>query len=130
MKKRIIQIIGIMAILVAIFYFVFYRPINKYIDTHTWATISTVESIEDETSDVFVESAEYLKGDRMRVYSAVLLIEDITHDGTVTFSVSEGALYDENDIQVTEFKIEREKSRNFFQEYGSVEISVGSVRYQ
>ncbi len=132
-KKKIVKVImGIIVIIgmLAVGYGVFYRPLIRYVDTHTWATIRTVESVNSETSDVFVGTIEYLKGDKIYFYSAVLLIEDITTDGVVTFSVCDGALYDKNNESVKRFVIKRGESCSYREEWGHVTISVVSNRYQ
>lgn len=71
-------------LVVIAFYFVIYRPIIKYGDTHTWATIRVTGAVETEASDVFEESREFLQGDTYQLRSATVIIKDITTAGEVT----------------------------------------------
>jgi len=132
-KKNIVKVImGVIVIIamLAVGYGVFYRPLIRYVDTHTWATVRTVESVNSETSDVFVGTIEYVKGDKIYFYSAVLLIEDITTDGVVTFSVCDGALYDKNNEQVKQFVLKCGESCSYREQLGHVTIGVVSKRFQ
>lgn len=83
-KRRIIVIMTLLLLMVIILYFVFYRPIKEYMDTHTWATIRVTGTVGAETSDAFEESREFLKGDTYQLHNTTVIIEDITTDGEVT----------------------------------------------
>lgn len=129
-KKILAIIISILVILAAIFYFTLYRPIMKYMDTHTWATIRIVEEVNAETSDVFVDSEEYLKGDKIYLDSVTLLIEDITRKGVVTISSSEEVTENITGEAVSSFTIKCGESYSFKEKNGSVVIFVESIRYE
>ncbi|MDD5998139.1 MAG: hypothetical protein PUC55_00345 [Lachnospiraceae bacterium] len=129
-KKIVAIIVGIVIILAAIFYFAFYSPVRKYIDTHTWATIRIVEEVNAETSDVFVDSKEYSKGDTVSLDSVTLLIEEITHDGVVTISGSEEVTDSRTGEAVSSFTINCGESCSFKEKNGSVTIFVDSSRYE
>lgn len=129
-KKILAIIISILVILAAIFYFILYRPIMKYIDTHTWVTIRIVEEVNAETSDVFVDSEEYLKGDKIYLDSVTLLIEDITHEGVVTISSSEEVTENITGEAVSSFTINCGERYSFKEKNGSVVIFVESSRYE
>lgn len=83
-KKNIIVILALLLLGVIAFYFVIYRPIIKYEDTHTWATIRVTGAVETEASDVLEESREFLQGDTYQLRSATVSIKDITTAGEVT----------------------------------------------
>ena len=129
-KKIVAIIVGIVIILAAIFYFAFYKPIRKYFDTHTWATIRIVEEVNAETSNVFVDSKEYSKGDTVSLDSVTLLIEEITHDGVVTISSSEEVTDSRTGEAVSSFTINCGESCSFKEKNGSVTIFVDSSRYE
>ncbi len=130
MIKILVIIFSIAAILAAAFYFLFYRPVRQYIDTHTWAAIRVVEEVNAETSDVFSDSNEYLKGDKIYLDSATLLIEEITHEGVVTISVSGGITDAVTGEAVSRFIINCGESYSFKEENGSATIFVESSRYE
>lgn len=48
-KKNIAEIIVVLILIVVVGYFVFYRPLLKYINTHTWATIQVYGTASAET---------------------------------------------------------------------------------
>lgn len=81
-KKKLLVLV--LVILAGLLYFVIYRPMMKYIDTHTWATIQIVETVESDTYEARLESREFLKGDTYRLNSTTVTVEDISHYGEVT----------------------------------------------
>ena len=84
-KRIIILIVACLLVVVIAFYFVIYKPIIKYMDTHTWATIRiTGTTVISEISDAIEEDKEFLKYDTYSLHNTTLIIEDITHDGEVT----------------------------------------------
>lgn len=129
MKKTAI-VIGAVVLLAAIIAGVIGLSVKKYIDTHTWATIRIVEAINAETSDVFVDSKEYSKGDTVSLDSVTLLIEDITHDGVVTISCSEEVTDSITGETVNSFTINCGEGYSFKEKNGSVTIFVDSRRYE
>ena len=67
MKKRIIRVFVIFAILLAITAIISVHGVKRYIDTHTWATISISGENHSDTYDAFNEEHEYLKKDRIQI---------------------------------------------------------------
>lgn len=83
-KKNIAEIIVVLILIVVVGYFVFYRPLLKYINTHTWATIQVYGTVSAETFDTFEDCREFLQGDIYQLHSTTVTIGDITHNGEVT----------------------------------------------
>ncbi|MDO5154939.1 MAG: hypothetical protein Q4D51_03145 [Eubacteriales bacterium] len=104
--------------------------INRYHDTHTWASIQITGVLETDTSDAFEQSDEYLKGDAITVGDALLRIDDIKHNGTVTFHVERGKLTDENGEEVKTGTITYQKKERYYLEHGTVQLQVISNRYE
>lgn len=104
--------------------------INKYVDTHTWATIRITGEIKSDTSDSFVYEHEHLKGDTITIGSAILLITDISTDGTVEFSVKQGYLYNEAGKSIYSDTIVKNTKSNYKLNDGYVSLTVISNRYQ
>ncbi len=82
-KEKLILVIVTVLLLMAVFYFAIYRPVIRYTDTHTWATIQIMGEVVSETSDAFEERREFLKGDTYQLHSTTVTIEDITNDGKI-----------------------------------------------
>lgn len=82
-KKIIILIVSLLVLVLIGFYFLIYRPMMEYVDTHTWATI---QFIKEPLKDFRVgdESKEFLKGDTYQLNYTTITIKDITHEGRVT----------------------------------------------
>ena len=59
MKKRIIRVFVIFAVLLAITAIISVHGVNRYIDTHTWATISISGENHSDTYDAFNEERRW-----------------------------------------------------------------------
>lgn len=129
LKKIVAVIIGVIVILMMLG-FVLFMSVRRYIDTHTWATIRVVEAIDAETNDVYNDSREYLKGDEIPLKSGTLLIEGITHEGTVEISSSDGVADSNTGKEVHQFTIRCGESYSFKEEKGVVTVYVVSNRYE
>ncbi len=128
-RKRFI-IIGVAALILVLLAISVVRSINKYIDTHTWATIHVLcQSNSDDTETLDYEH-EYLKGDIITFDNVKLDITDITTDGTVTFSVYQGELYDEKGEVIDTDTIFKDSKSNYKLINGSVSLTVTDNRYQ
>lgn len=104
--------------------------IDHYIDTHTWATVYITGEINSDTSDAFAEEHEYLKGDKISFAGITLKITDITHDGTVTFSVEQGNLYNKSGEAVNSGVITKNELEHYKIDKGTVYLRVIRNRYQ
>lgn len=126
---------AIIVIIAAVFILTFLAvstivSINKYIDTHTWATIRITGEIGSDASDSFDFENEYLKGDDIEIGNVILDITDISHDGAVSFSVREGELYDEAGEKVFSATIVKDVKSNYRLNNGAVCMTVNDNRYQ
>ena len=106
------------------------KSVNKYIDTHTWATISITGTINSDTSGSFNYEHEYLKGDIIKIGNVILNITDISHDGTVSFSVQQGELYNEEGETIDADTIFKDAKSNYKLHNGFLSLNVTSNRYQ
>mgnify|MGYP006916069513 CR=1 FL=1 len=97
--------------------------INKYMDTHTWATIHI-------SSDKTDEEQEYLKGDRITLSGAELTITKVTHDGTVSFDVSDGKLYDASGKSLTSDILHLGEEKHYSTDKYELTLCVKDNRYQ
>lgn len=129
-NKLIFIIIGMILILVSSAIYIVVYEINYYVDTHTWATVSISGELSSDTSDAFSEEHEYLKGDKIVFGNVILYITDITHDGTVTFSVEQGELCNEAGETVKTAQIKKGVTSGYKLKNGAVSLTVSSNRYQ
>lgn len=104
--------------------------INHYFDQNTWATILVSGEIHSDTADAFVDEHEYLKGDRITFGTVILEVTQIEHDGTVSFSVKQGRLYDEKGNEIHTGTLSREEKVYYRIENGQVSLSVTANRYR
>ncbi len=104
--------------------------INHYFDRNTWATILVSGEIHSDTADAFVDEHEYLKGDRITFGTVILEVTQIEHDGTVSFSVKQGRLYDEKGNEIHTGTLSREGKVYYRIENGQVSLSVTANRYR
>lgn len=128
--KTVIIIIAILFGLIMLGCFLVYCSVRKYIDTHSWATITVSGEVNAETSDAFMETREYLQGEIIAFDSVSLEIKDITHDGTVDFIVVHGHIYDESGKEVREDTIYKGEKEYYKINHGTFCISVDSSRYE
>lgn len=131
-NKRNVLFIGIIVVVMvlAILAVIFITSINHYFDTHTWATVSVSGEINLDASDAPVKEQEYVKGDNIILGSVILKITDITHDGTVTFSVQQGNLYKEAGGAVNSDTLVKGVKANYKMDEGTVSLIVNSSRYE
>lgn len=134
-KNRIfIILILIFAGMFIIGYFGFYRPIVHYIDTHTWATVAANGSGYNEQNGENVEfhnTEEILKGDYFDTEFALLYIEEVTHEGTVNFTVYSGCLYDADGNAVASDTLYLNQEKKYYSDKGKCcSICVTSNRYE
>jgi hypothetical protein len=130
MKKRIIRVFVIFAILLAITAIISVHGVNRYIDTHTWATISISGENHSDTYDAFSEEHEYMKGDHISTGDLSLLITKIRHNGDVTFKVERGSLYDGNGEKIKSDTISKNKKITYRTDNGNIQLNVISVGYE
>ena len=102
--------------------------INHYFDQNTRATILVSGEIHSDTADAFVEEHEYLKGDRITFGTVILEVTQIEHDGTVSFSVKQGRLYDEAGNEIRTGILSRGEKVRYRIENGQVFLSVTGNR--
>ena len=104
--------------------------VNHYFDQNTWATILVNGEVNSDTADAFVDEHEYLKGDRITFGTVILEVTHIEHDGTVSFSVKQGNLYDEKGNEIHIGTLSREEKARYRIENGQVFLCVTGNRYQ
>lgn len=129
-KKKIIIIVVTVLVLALSAIVITVAEINKYVDTHTWATVSISGEINSDTADAFSEQREYLKGDSISFGDVILDITDITHDGEVTFSVKQGNMYNESGESVGKDTLTKGVKSNYKLNNGTVSLTVTDNRYQ
>ena len=129
-SKRFKIIIIILAVILTFLIVSAIKSVNKYIDTHTWATISITGTINSDTSGSFNYEHEYLKGDIIKIGNVILNITDISHDGTVSFSVQQGELYNEEGETIDADTIFKDAKSNYKLHNGFLSLNVTSNRYQ
>lgn len=130
MKKRIIRVFVIFAILLAITAIISVHGINRYIDTHTWATISISGENHSDTYDAFNEEHEYLKGERIQIAKISLLITDIDHNGDVAFKVDRGSLFDDDGKEIKKDTISKNIKKSYKTDNGYIDLLVTGSRYE
>lgn len=129
-KNKIIISIVVVVFILAFLVFSTIRSINKYVDTHTWATVHVTGESNSIASDSFDYEYEYLKGDIIDIGNVKLYITDISTNGTVTFSVQQGYLYNEAGKTIDEDTIFKASKSNYKLNNGIVSLTVTDNRYQ
>ena len=130
-KKKIIIISTIVAVFIIIGLIVFgVWEIQQYMDRNTWATIRVTGAAHSDTADAFEGDQECKKDDTLSFAGVRLRITDIRHDGTVTFSVEQGKLLDENGAAVTSGKLVLHEKADYKLTNGWVQLTVTSNRYR
>ncbi|MBR1700742.1 MAG: hypothetical protein IJ716_02180 [Lachnospiraceae bacterium] len=104
--------------------------VKHYFDRNTWATILVNGEINSDMSDAFVYEQEYLKGDRITLGTVILEVTHIEHDGTVSFSVKQGNLYDEKGNEIHTGILPRGEKTCYRIKDGQVFLCVTGNRYQ
>jgi len=97
--------LGIIVVLIVLALF----SLNRYHNRNTWATLS----ITDMNTGNLIKERECLKGYALTVDDAVICIGRIEHDGSLVFSVTGGALYDESGNEITEFTMAPDTGYSF-----------------
>ena len=103
--------------------------IKRYHDKYTWAKISVTGKIYSDTSSSFSNEYECLKGDTIPIDDVTLIITNITTDGTVTFSVQKGDLYDESGKKIDDDTIFLNAKSNYKLNNGVVSLTVTNNWY-
>lgn len=129
-KKRNKIIIIAVVFLLALITASVIRSVHKYVDTHTWATIRMTAEINSDTPDSILYEHEYLKGDNIVIGNVTLAITKISTDGTVTFSVQQGELYNEAGKSIDADTIFKNAQSNYKLNDGVMSLTVTSNRYQ
>lgn len=130
-KKKIIIISVIAAVFIIIGIAVFaVWGIQHYMDKNTWATIRVTGAVQSDTADAFEGEQECLKGDTLSFAGVILRITDIRHDGTVSFSVEQGKLLNENGAAVSSGMLVKKTGTDYRLDNGYVTLTVTSNRYR
>ena len=130
-KKKTIIIVTLAGVFVIIGLIVFgVWAIQQYMDRNTWATVRVTGTAQSDTADAFESEQECLKGDTLSFAGVILRITDIRHDGTVTFSVEQGKLLNENGAAVTSGKLVLHEKADYKLTNGWVQLTVISNRYR
>lgn len=131
MKKKSLVITSIIIVLLAILCSCGYIAINRYFDTHTWATLRIAETVNADTNDVFEQRVEFLKNDTYPLYATVITIEDITHDGTVTMLFSPAVIDSSTGEEISTVTLKYNEAISFKEnENASGMVQVVNFRYQ
>jgi len=132
-KKRFIFLI-VVFILIVLFCTFTWIQIEKYHDTHTWATVEINARWMNENGDQVGAggSKELLKGDRIDSYLGFFTVIDISHDGTIAIYLNSDEFSDENGNKVLTDIIHLNETKFYYDgskdKYTS--ITVISNRYQ
>lgn len=129
-KKNIFVIISVLVIVIALIILFAILSISRYMDTHTWATISVSGEINSFQTDAFAYEQEYLKGDNISFGDIILNITDITHDGTVEFEVQQGDLLNADGETVDTGTLVKNGRADYKLNNGYVSLIVIDNRYQ
>jgi uncharacterized membrane protein len=130
-KKRLIIILIILAVVLGLPATFIIYGINKYIDTHSWATIAVDGAYsESDVEDAIYYQQECLKGDYISMGSVDIKITKITHDGTVTFKVVMGELKDESGNIIKKDTLELQNKKGYKIPEGYMQLEVVSNRYE
>lgn len=133
--KSVVIVLIVLASLALLGFLGFYIPLSKYTDTHTWVTVDTTICQWDETADAYDTSQtqqEYRKGDFIAIADTSLKLDKITHDGTITFSVTNKAsITDENKTELFSDTIRlNEEKKYYINQNDYFVLRVVSNRYQ
>lgn len=129
-KKKILIIISSVVIVIALVIVFAILSINRYVDTHTWATISVSGEMNSFPTDNFAYEQEYMKGDNISFGDIILNITDITHDGTVEFKVQQGDLLNADGESVNDGTLVKSDRADYKLNDGYVSLIVTDNRYQ
>ncbi|MBR6328871.1 MAG: hypothetical protein IKR68_04395 [Lachnospiraceae bacterium] len=130
MNKKIKWILIVMAVLFAIFCVVAYLGIRDYTDTHTWATVTVSGTDNGETADAYYYQQECLKNDQISIGTLTLVVTDIKHDGTLSFSVKNGELKNYNGETITSDVLQYGVQKNYSHDTHSFSLCITDKRYQ
>ncbi len=130
-KKKTIIIVTLAGVFVIIGLIVFgVWAIQQYMDKNTWATVRVTGAVQSDTADAFESEQECLKGDTLSFAGVILRITDIRHDGTVSFSVEQGKLLNENGAAVSSGMLVKKTGTDYRLDNGYVTLTVTSNRYR
>ena len=132
MKKNILIIGAVVSVIwvLAFFVILLVNPYFKYINTHTWATVSAKVELSADADGGVELIEEYLQGDMITAGDVSVVITDIGSEGTVKLKVQSGNLYDEAGNAVEKFKIGLDKPKTLSMDGGTVTFEVTSNRYE
>lgn len=128
-KKIIISVIAAVFIIIGLATFAVWE-IQHYMDRNTWATVRVTRTAQSDTADAFEGEQECLKGDTLSFAGVILRITDIRHDGTVSFSVEQGKLLNENGAAVSSGMLVKKTGTDYRLDNGYVTLTVTSNRYR
>ena len=129
-KKKIIIIISAITLVLAALVVVAVMAVHHYMERNTWATIRAAGTRMGDTADAFESEQECLKGDTLSFAGVILRITDIRHDGTVSFSVEQGKLLNENGAAVSSGMLVKKTGTDYRLDNGYVTLTVTSNRYR
>ena len=104
--------------------------VEEYIDTHTWATVTISGLGENGFSDDYNQQKECRKGDRISIGNVTLLVENVTHKGTVSFSVKQGEFTDESGNVISKDELILKTEKNYRVGNDVFSLCVTSNRYE
>ncbi|MBQ7765295.1 MAG: hypothetical protein IJ397_00455 [Lachnospiraceae bacterium] len=135
MKKKTVIVIAsvviVLSVLLGLFLMFFLvNPYFTYINTHTWATVTTRGELQSDTAGNVELTQEYLQGESITVGEVTVIITDIGSEGTVDLKVQSGNLYDSEGNSVKKFTIHLDEQTHFTTDGGTVDFMVISNRYE
>ena len=126
LKLMIIFVLVISVVLAALIV----RSVIKYADTHTWVTIQVSAETTSPKETSVSNEREYMKGDTISFADVKLRITDIHTDGTATFCVKKGKLYDDDGKTVEKDTIYLGLKVWYDLDNGEVSLKATDNRYQ
>lgn len=128
-KLKILLAVLIPVAVIAILVGVVYSSLKQYHDRNTWAVVSVSGSVSGETDDAFEEQKELLKGETLVFENVILEVTNVDHDGTISFIVKQGNLYDESGDSVKKLTLNKGEKVRYRIDGGSVYLEVISNYY-
>lgn len=128
-KSKILLAVLIPVAVIAILVGVVYSSLKQYHDRNTWAVVSVSGSVSGETDDAFEAEEELLKGETFTFGNVTLEVTNVDHDGTISFKVNQGNLYDESGDSVKRLTLNKGEKVRYKIDGGSVYLEVVSNYY-
>lgn len=135
-NKNVWKVILIILFIICIaIYFMIYRPMVHYLDTHIWATVEITEKNVSDNTDVSEESIEFLKKDIYYLDNTTVTVKDITTGGTVTLAFKPKVYNFDTGEFIGKAVIDRENGITVYEKDGNMEsvvwqFKVTDNRYQ